>query len=225
MQLTVNKKKISELTPVTPMLTDLVPLDRPANGMGAPITGHATLDDIKDLILPPGVFSIDETSGPSSSIINIGAVDSQNSLLVNGIDITPYSDNTIIPAGDTNFHTVMDLKEYMTDDGFGTINIEVFAGTLSTPSLSTSANAAWKLYVTLVKKNDGAKVINLTQIESHLYRGPSASSQNIPQNWDVEVSMSGIVQVSTGGADNDVAFGTIITKVSVLDTLIGNIFR
>lgn len=223
MQLVVNKKKISELTPVSPMLSDLVPLDRPSNGLGAPITGHATLDDIRELILPPGALSIDTSSGPSSSVINIGSAESQNSLLVNGIDITPYSDNTIVPAGNSSNFTVMDLKDYMTDDGFGMINFEVFAGTLSTPELSTSANAAWKLYVTMIKKIDGTKVINLTQIESHIYTGPS--SQNEPQNWDVKVSTSGVVQVTTGGAPNDVAFGTVITKVSVLDTLIGNIFR
>lgn len=43
-------KKISELTPVTPLLTDLVPLDRPTIGAGAPVTGQATLADIQALI-------------------------------------------------------------------------------------------------------------------------------------------------------------------------------
>lgn len=43
-------KKISQLTPVTPLLTDLVPLDRPTTGPGAPVTGHATLADIQAAI-------------------------------------------------------------------------------------------------------------------------------------------------------------------------------
>ena len=43
-------KKISELTAITPLLTDLVPLDRPTTGAGAPVTGQATLADIQALI-------------------------------------------------------------------------------------------------------------------------------------------------------------------------------
>lgn len=43
-------KKISDLTTVTPVLTDLVVLDRPTIGTGAPVTGKATLADIESLI-------------------------------------------------------------------------------------------------------------------------------------------------------------------------------
>lgn len=43
-------KKISDLDALTPLLTDLVPLDRPTTGAGAPVTGQASLADIQALI-------------------------------------------------------------------------------------------------------------------------------------------------------------------------------
>lgn len=43
-------KKISQLTSVTPILTDLLPIDRPTTGAGAPVTGKATLAAIQALI-------------------------------------------------------------------------------------------------------------------------------------------------------------------------------
>jgi hypothetical protein len=42
--------KISNLPTVTPLTTDLVVLDRPAVGAGAPITGKATLADVQSVI-------------------------------------------------------------------------------------------------------------------------------------------------------------------------------
>jgi hypothetical protein len=50
-------KKISDLTAVTPLATDLVALDRPSVGTGAPITGQATLADVFTAISPPVVVT------------------------------------------------------------------------------------------------------------------------------------------------------------------------
>jgi hypothetical protein len=53
-------KKISDLTTITPLATDLVALDRPTVGAGAPITGKATLGDAVAAITPTvtGTFNV-----------------------------------------------------------------------------------------------------------------------------------------------------------------------
>lgn len=48
-------KKISGLPTVTPLDTDLVPLDRPTTGVGAPVTGKASLNKIRDYVVGGGV--------------------------------------------------------------------------------------------------------------------------------------------------------------------------
>lgn len=47
--------KISDLTPVTPLKTDLLPLDRPTTGPGAPVTGKASLSEVRNFIMGGGV--------------------------------------------------------------------------------------------------------------------------------------------------------------------------
>ena len=53
-------KKISDLTTIIPLATDLVALDRPTVGAGAPITGKATLGDAVAAITPTvtGTFNV-----------------------------------------------------------------------------------------------------------------------------------------------------------------------
>ena len=49
--------KISDLPTITPLATDLVALDRPTVGAGAPVTGHATLADAVAAITPTVVVT------------------------------------------------------------------------------------------------------------------------------------------------------------------------
>ena len=52
--------KISDLPTITPLATDLVALDRPSIGAGAPVTGHATLASAVAAISPAvtGTFNV-----------------------------------------------------------------------------------------------------------------------------------------------------------------------
>jgi len=167
------------------------------------------------------ILRVDPSSNNPS--VRIGTYGSENLLLVNGIDITPHSGSQIVLAGSVTSLDIMDLKNYMPDDCFGMVNIDVFSGTLATSTLESSSNAAWKLYVTFVKKGADIKVVNVTQLENHKYDG--ASSQNSTADWDVNVTIDGLVQVRAHNQQNDVAFGAVVTKVSVLDTVSGNMVR
>jgi len=47
--------KISDLTSISPLSTDIAVLDRPAVGAGAPVTGKASLSEVQNYIMGGGV--------------------------------------------------------------------------------------------------------------------------------------------------------------------------
>jgi hypothetical protein len=163
--------------------------------------------------------------------VSVGRSGSEHMLLVNGIDITPYSGSVVVPAGSTSIYPIIELYRHIEEDTFGMFNIDVFAGTLSgnsEPSLASSSTAAWKLFVTINKKSldqSGISVVGVTQIESHRFVGEN--SQDDPVNWDVDVTTGGVLQVSTQKYNSlqDITFGAVITKLSVLDTQTGHMIR
>lgn len=166
--------------------------------------------------------------------VSVGRLGSENMLLVNGIDLTPYSGSVIVPAGSTAVYPVMDLQRHIEEDTYGMFNIDVFAGTLSgdgdgEPSLASSSTGAWKLFVTINKKSlnvpGGVQVVGVTQLESHRFVGENSGDD--PSLWDVDVNTHGVLQVSTQKYNSlqDITFGAVITKLSVLDTRNGHIIR
>ena len=89
-------KKISQLTPVTPLLTDLVPLDRPTTGAGAPVTGQATLADIQAVIGGGGGGNQYWTSNLTTDLIETtGSIihDTAGNSLTNGNKSVVFGDS------------------------------------------------------------------------------------------------------------------------------------
>ena len=169
--------------------------------------------------------------GAEYPTVSVGRPGSENMLLVNGMDLTPYSGSVVVPAGSNQVYPIIDLYRHIEEDTYGMFNIDVFAGTLSGnsgPSLARSSTAAWKLFVTINKKSldqSGIRVVGVTQIENHRFVGEN--SQDDPANWDVDVTTEGVLQVSTQKYNSlqDITFGAVITKLSVLDTQSGHMIR
>lgn len=162
----------------------------------------------------------DET-GPS---VNIGALGTDVQLLVNGMDLTQYSGSVVVPAGSSDDYTILDLGAHIGNDTYGMFNIDVFAGTLGSV-LEASSTGAWKFFITINKKTDGLQVVGVTQLESHAFVG--STSGDDPSQWGVDVTLGGTVIVNTKSYTSlqDVSFGAVITKLSVLDTLNGHMLR
>lgn len=166
---------------------------------------------------------IDPSAG--NPTVSVGRLGTESLLLVNGMDLTQYSGSVVVPSGSTDDYTILDLGTYIEEDTYGMFSIDIFAGTLGTPGVETSATGAWKLFVTVNKKLDGLRVVGVTQLESHWFIG--TGSLDDPRLWGADVTQSGTVIVNTKYYNSlqDVSFGAVITKLSVLDTLNGHMLR
>jgi hypothetical protein len=162
-----------------------------------------------------------DPAGPS---VNIGALGTETQLLVNGMDLTQYSGSVVVPAGSLSDYTILDLGAHIGNNTYGMFNIDVFAGTLGS-NLEASSTGAWKFFISINKKTDGLRVVGVTQLENHSFIGTSSGDD--PSLWGVDVTLGGTVIVNTKSYTSlqDVSFGAVITKLSVLDTLGGHMLR
>lgn len=94
--------KISNLPTVTPLTTDLVVLDRPAVGTGAPVTGKATLADVQSVI----------GGGGGSGII----------WEWNGTDTSQFDPTPVASAGQTSAISVSG-ENLATNKAFSTLDV------------------------------------------------------------------------------------------------------
>lgn len=74
------------------------------------------------------VLRIDTTVGESRVLI--GTYGSNNTLSVNGMDITPYSGSVIVPLGSTDNHTLLNFINLLNNNEYAMANVDVFATTL-----------------------------------------------------------------------------------------------
>ncbi|NBP57060.1 hypothetical protein EBU71_11120 [bacterium] len=155
--------------------------------------------------------------------IQINTPISDNVLVVNGIDITPYHDNVTVPSGSSSNHALIDLGSFLENDQFANVNVDISAITIGLTTVTERSFAAWKLFVSLLKQDNEVSVVDVTVIDSHTLVGSTATDDS--GTWDVNASSDGIIYASTSNADNNIAFNATITKISVADIFTGNIIK
>lgn len=163
-------------------------------------------------------FTGDATGDP---ILRINTAD--KTLSVNGLDITPRSGSMTVPAASNANHTILDLSSYVSNDQYATFDINVFATTKGMQSYNNIAVSSWKFFVSMYKANDVVKVGGITEYDQQYSSGSNATDN--PPNWNVELNTNGILFVNAQAPTYDLAFGAIITKLSVLDISTGNIIK
>lgn len=70
------------------------------------------------------VLRIDTTVGESRVLI--GTYGSNNTLSVNGMDITPYSGSVIVPLGSTDNHTLLNFINLLNNNEYAMANVDCF---------------------------------------------------------------------------------------------------
>jgi hypothetical protein len=106
---------------------------------------------------------------------------------------------------------------------YATFNIDIFASTIEIPSYDVVATGTWKLLVSMFRHNNNVTVTGVTELDMQHHAGTQAS--DIPSSWNVDVSSNGLLFVNAKGSQYKVAFGAVITKLSVLDILLGNVIK
>lgn len=167
------------------------------------------------------VLRIDTTSGQSQVLI--GSYGTNNILSVNGMDITPYSGSVIVPLGSTDNHTLLNFIDLLENDQCAMANVDVFATTLEMASYDLMVNGAWKFFITMHKKLNVVSVAGITEIDHQQISGSAAIDSS--NDWNVDLSSNGILFVNGNAANHKLAFGALITKLSVLDLTTGNIIK
>jgi hypothetical protein len=167
------------------------------------------------------ILRINTTAYASS--VNVGTYGSTKILNVNGMDITPYSGSLIVPIGSLDNHTLLNLFAKLENDQYATFNIDIFASTIEIPSYDVVATGTWKLLVSMFRHNNNVTVTGVTELDMQHHAGTQAS--DIPSSWNVDVSSNGLLFVNAKGSQYKVAFGAVITKLSVLDVFTGNVIK
>lgn len=167
------------------------------------------------------VLRIDTTVGESRVLI--GTYGSNNTLSVNGMDITPYSGSVIVPLGSTDNHTLLNFINLLNNNEYAMANVDVFATTLEMASYDLMVNGSWKFFITMNKKDGEVSVAGITEIDHQQISGSAAIDSS--NDWNVDLSSNGILFVNGNAANYKLAFGALITKLSVLDLSTGNIIK
>lgn len=163
-------------------------------------------------------FTGDATENP---IFRINTA--EKTLIANGIDITPRSGSVIVPATSNANHTILDLASKLNNNQHATFDINIFATTKDMPSYSHIAVGAWKFFVSMFKANNTITVAGITEYDYQNITGSLAV--DIPTNWNVELNTNGILFVNAAAPAYDLAFGAIITKLSIIDINTGNVVK
>lgn len=163
-------------------------------------------------------FTGDATGDP---ILRINTAD--DTLTVNGIDITPRGSNLIVPATSNTNHTILNLASYINNDEYATYDINVFATTTGIQSYNTFAGSSWKFFVSVYKSNNTISVVGITQYDQQYTTGSNAV--DLPTNWNIQLNTNGILYVNAQAPTNNIAFGAVITKLSVLNISTGNVIK
>lgn len=153
----------------------------------------------------------------------IGTYGSNNTLSVNGMDITPYSGSVIVPLGSTDNHTLLNFINLLNNNEYAMANVDVFATTLEMASYDLMVNGSWKFFITMNKKDGEVSVAGITEIDHQQISGSAAIDSS--NDWNVDLSSNGILFVNGNAANYKLAFGALITKLSVLDLSTGNIIK
>ena len=120
-------------------------------------------------------------------------------------------------------HTLLNLYTRLQNDQFATFNIDIFGTTSDIPSYDVIASGTWKLLVSMFKQNNNITVTGVTELDSQIYAAGQAT--DVPSTWNVDISSNGILFVNAKGSQYKVAFGAVITKLSVLNILLGNVIK
>lgn len=163
-------------------------------------------------------FTGDATGDP---ILRINTAD--KTLSVNGLDITPRSGSMTVPAGSINNHTILDLSSYVNNDQHAMFDINVFTATKGMQSYDDVATSSWKYFISIIKANNSVTVAGITEYDQQYITGSTATDN--PENWNIQLNTNGILFVNAQAPTYDLAFGAIITKLSVLDISTGNIIK
>lgn len=84
-------------------------------------------------------------------------------------------------------------------------------------------NGSWKFFITMNKKDGEVSVAGITEIDHQQISGSAAIDSS--NDWNVDLSSNGILFVNGNAANYKLAFGALITKLSVLDLSTGNIIK
>lgn len=163
-------------------------------------------------------FTGDATGDP---ILRINTADKV--LSVNGLDITPYGINVIIPTGSNTNHTLFNLSDFVENNQYAVVNIDIFATTNDLANVAARAFRTWKLFISLCKDSDVIKVVGITEIDTQYFAGNEAVDD--PNEWDVNINTNGLLFCFSNGSVNKVAFGATITKISIIDSFTGNVIK
>ena len=75
----------------------------------------------------------------------------------------------------------------------------------------------------MFRHDNNVTVTGVTELDMQHHAGTQAS--DIPSSWNVDVSSNGLLFVNAKGSQYKVAFGAVITKLSVLDVFTGNVIK
>ena len=158
-----------------------------------------------------------------NSPVTINTQTFNNILVVNGIDITPYHDSVVVPSGSTSNHLLFDLSSFLEEDQHASVNIDINAVTTGLTTVTDRSFATWKLFLSMIKQGGNTQVIDVAVIDFHTLVGNTAADDS--SLWDINTSANGLIFAFANEPTNNVAFNATITKISIVDSLTGNIIK
>lgn len=153
--------------------------------------------------------------------VRIGDYGTNKSLRVNGMNLTPYSGSQTIAAGTTSNVVILDLSGTLSNNQYGSFNVDVVASAVGFTNINKIAVSKWKLSVSMVKCGGNFEMVGVTELDSQHFAG--GISIDNPAQWYVDVNSFGSLYANTGGSLNNTIWGAIVTKQTVIDVNAGSL--
>lgn len=153
--------------------------------------------------------------------VKIGDYGTSKTLNVNGMNLTPYSGSQLISGGTYTNVSLLDLSGTLSNNQYGSFNVDVVASTTGITNMTQVAVGKWKLSVSMLKCGGNFEMVGVTEFDAQHFVG--VSSVDNPAAWYVDVNSSGTLYVNTGGTLSSTAWGAIVTKQTVIDVNAGSL--
>jgi len=153
--------------------------------------------------------------------VRIGDYGTNKSLRVNGMNLTPYSGSQTIAGSTTSDVVILDLSGTLTNNQYGSFNIDVVASTEGITNMTQLAVGKWKLSVSMVKCGGNFEMVGVTELDGQHFAG--GSSIDNPSQWYVDVNSFGSLYANTGGTLSNTTWGAIVLKQTVIDVNSGSL--
>ena len=153
--------------------------------------------------------------------VQVGSLGTTNEFRVNGMNLTPYSGSVQVPGSTLTDTVILDLSGTFSDNQYASFNIDILGTSVGITNILSASMGKYLFSVSMTKAGGDFKMVGVTELDSHRYRGEGAL--DIPEQWFLDVDASGSLYVNTAGTTNTTSWGAVVTKQTVMDINLGDL--